>query len=138
LPDNPPVVRWIRVFLIVLLAALLPVRGVMAAAMLCPQGSHGEFTAGSTDHDHESAALASVVHDQDEAAGADHCAGHGGPEHHGGGCNLCAGCCSVAPLLGAVPKVLEPLAEERTSFPTLSAPAATHQSGGQDRPPRST
>lgn len=126
--------KLLRIWLLVLLAALLPIRGAMAAAMLCPPavGPHGHqsVVGVSSHHGHEAA----HVHQQAtaDAAGAQH--------HHDGGshdkCSLCASCCSVVPLMSAFVDLPEPFgAAER--FPELSVPAASFVSDGQERPPRS-
>lgn len=134
------VVRTVRIWLLLLLAVLLPIRGAVAAAMLCPvaeTGSQVELRL----HDH------SLGHPaMDEAAQVDHASvhlDHASGHHHDDGagqpdkCNLCSAFCSVTPLVGSLPTVFVPLDTAAASFPDLSAPAATFHSGGQDRPPRS-
>ena len=101
---------------------MLPVRGVMAAAMLCPP------TAGET-------SLASQVHAMSSSAGDHH-------QHHDGmagqdTCKLCSACCSVPPLPSAAPAVPLPHAFAAAAFPALAAPAPSFLSDGQERPPRS-
>ena len=128
--------RLVRIGLLVLLAALLPLRGAMAAAMLCP------MAAGPQGHDltlHHGAA----DHHAHEMAGCDgHADGDpGSPQHHRDGeghnkCSLCASCCSAVPLAGRLPSLPEPF-DAAPSFPALSAPAPTFLAGGQERPPRS-
>lgn len=118
--------KIVRVLLLVFLALLLPIRGAVAGAMLCPQGSPPpvhEQAAGHHGHD---------LHGQD---GHHQQAEHAG---HDGGCNLCASFCSMTPLLSAMPALVPSPLAATLSFPALSAPAPTFQSGGQDRPPRST
>jgi hypothetical protein len=134
-------VRTVRIWLLLLLAVLLPIRGAVAAAMLCPvaeTGSQVELRL----HDH------SLGHPaMDEAAQVDHASMH--PDHAASGhhhddgagqpdrCNLCSAFCSVTPLVGSLPTVFAPLDTAAASFPDLSAPATTFLSGGQERPPRS-
>jgi hypothetical protein len=134
-------VRIFRIWLLLLLAVLLPLRGAMAAALLCPiaeTGSQVELRL----HEH------SLGHQaMDESAHADHASMHlehvaGEPHDHDGAgqpdkCNLCSAFCSVTPLVSSQPRVFAPLDNAAVSFPDLSAPAATFLSGGQDRPPRS-
>jgi len=112
--------RLVRIWLLVLLTALLPIRGALAAAMLCApaQGQHQ----GHDVAQHEG-------HSQ-----------HQGGEHqqHDGGdrCSLCASCCTAVPLMGVLPRVPEPLAAPQR-FPVLHAPAPSFVSDGWERPPRS-
>ena len=137
---NLTTVRTVRIWLLLLLAVLLPIRGAAAAAMLCPVAETGRQ-------------VELRLHDQsighhavDESAQADHASVH--PDHAAGGhphddgagqpdkCNMCSAFCSVTPLVGSLPTVLAPLDSAAASFPDLSAPAATFLSGGQERPPR--
>jgi hypothetical protein len=124
-------VRTVRIWLILLLAALIPMRGAVAAAMLCLPAAGGEPAAV---HAHE--------HAHHEAMSAEPDAGlaHEGGHHQGGasgGCTLCSACCSSASLLSALPVVAAPPGLVTTSLPDLSAPAPTFLSDGQERPPRS-
>ncbi|HEV8690805.1 MAG TPA: DUF2946 family protein [Ideonella sp.] len=117
--------KLLRVWLLILLAVLLPARGVVAAAMLCPVGSH-----------------AAVVHEQALALD-DHHGGHHDKQHdHGHGsvadtCNMCSAFCSMAPLASSAPAPLPVLDAATTVFPETSAPVARFQSDGPERPPRS-
>ncbi|MDE2607925.1 MAG: hypothetical protein KGL68_18610 [Burkholderiales bacterium] len=128
-----------RVLLLVLLSALLPIRGAMAAALPCA----GAAGATSGMHQmHEMQASHGGHHDE---AGADaHMVGkmsHGQHHHEGaagqGTCNLCSACCSVPPLASAVPGVPLPHAVASVAFPDLTFPAPSFLSEGQERPPRS-
>ncbi|MEK8029744.1 hypothetical protein AACH06_02830 [Ideonella sp. DXS29W] len=152
--------RFVRVLLLVMLAAMLPLRGVMAAAMMCsPHGgadvvahhmpaaggaspAHGEAHTEADAHDH--------AHQHDDAgrgAGAQpehhHEGGSASPLHHHDGapgtdsCNLCSACCSVPPVPSAAPVVPLPREPAAAVFPTVQAPAPTFQSEGPERPPRS-
>ncbi|HJV60988.1 MAG TPA: DUF2946 family protein [Albitalea sp.] len=108
----------LRVFLLVLLTALLPMRGVVAAAMLCPAGHHGTVSPHDAVHGDED------HHDHDGGAHAD-------------SCNLCASCCAMNLLPSATPAFEPPAAFAAADFGELAAPAADFHSGGPDRPPRS-
>jgi len=126
------------VLLLVLLSALLPIRGVMAAALPCAGttgaqgemhamhsshgGQHHEATAGA--HAHMDAGMGQGQHHHDDAAGQ-------------GTCNLCSACCLVPPLASAVPGVPLPHAVASIAFPDLTFPAPSFLSEGQERPPRS-
>lgn len=126
-------VKLLRIWLLVLLAVLMPVRGAMAAAMLCPPA------VASHEHAHAHGDQASH-HDH----GADHQhLGSGeatGTHHHDGSvqdkCSLCASCCSVVPLISSFPSIPEPF-ETAQHFPDLSVRAPSFLSDGQERPPRS-
>lgn len=119
-------VKSLRIVVLVLLAMLLPLRGVSAAALLCEQqpASHTEMAALA--HDHEAASATARDHAQHEHD-------HGGvdKDHH------CLASCSATPLMSALPTIASPAAAGAAVFPHFAAPAPTFQSGGQDRPPRS-
>lgn len=154
-------VKTLRLCLLLLLAALLPIRGAVAAAMLCPPGGHGMVaqqprgsTAGPSPADQAGMPHAAMAH----AASAPHhhAAGPAAAAHtlatasapipapppvdhaHGAGdtCHLCAAFCSLTPLLSDLPRLPEPQAGASVRFPAFSAPAPRFQSGGPERPPR--
>ncbi|WP_374564695.1 hypothetical protein [Ideonella sp.] len=130
--------KVIRIWLLVLLAALLPARGAIAAAMLCPPAAVGSDTMlmqhGHQDHaphDH-----ADSAQHGDHGGTHDHTHDSKGPAGHDK-CNLCSACCSATPLLSAMPSVPQPHGLAAASFPDVSAPAPSFLSDGQERPPRS-
>jgi hypothetical protein len=121
---------------------LLPIRGAVAAAMLCPptSGESRELAPVKAEPDHH-------MMDHDEREHADHQhVGHdagtlGTGGHHAEGfgkCNLCCDFCSMTPLLSTLPSVPTPLNLSLVSFPRLHAPSPSFLSDGQERPPRST
>ncbi len=125
-------VKIFRIWLLLLLALLLPIRGAMAAAMLCPGGSAG---------------LQSELRLADPHAG--HAMDHGaapvgdGAAHHGDHaaeaadkCNMCSAFCSLTPLASESPRLPEPEALPGIKFPDLCTPAPSFLSDGQERPPR--
>lgn len=132
-----------RVILLVVLTLLLPLRGAVAAAMLCPPGSHGAAVvvaqaaeAGHPDdgedaHEHHHA-------DVSQELGTTHGETTHSETAHSETCHVCASFCSVTPLLAAMPVVAQPLEAATLSFPDWSAPATVFLSDGQERPPRST
>lgn len=141
-------VKMMRICLLVLLAVLLPVRGAVAAAMLCPIGETGTRTEVNLDgqaigHHHHAAAGHHDAGDQHPLADAPsaphgHDAGHH-PDATSSGvdkCNLCAAFCSVTSMVSSSPTVLLPRVVSAVRFPALSAPPSTFVSGGQERPPR--
>ncbi|MEO6744243.1 MAG: DUF2946 family protein [Caldimonas sp.] len=133
------IVKSTRIWLILLLAVLLPVRSAMAAAMLCPPAGVGTQ---SEVH------LEGVLHDDGAASlvASDHAAHHHGSSEDQSNddastadkCNVCSAFCSVTPLLSSVGASLAVREPSTTSFPDLSTPAVTFLSDGQERPPRST
>lgn len=118
--------KTFRLYVLVLLAMLLPLRGVSAAALLCEEqpASHTEFVAHA--HDHAAATAAEHAHSQ---PGHDH--GDFDKGRH------CLSSCSAAPLMAVAPTVAAPMLAGITVFPHFTAPAPTFQSDGQERPPRS-
>jgi len=120
-------VKTLRLFVLVLLAMLLPLRGVSAAALLCEPhpASHTEVVS----HDQGG-------HDMASATGEDrvqHDHSHDGFDKG----RHCLSSCSAAPLMAGVPSPFTPTLLGTTVFPHFAAPAPTFQSDGQDRPPRS-
>jgi len=141
------VVKPLRLGLVLILAVLLPVRGALAAAMLCaPTVTAGAIElrheAGGATHDHHA-----VEHDPSVLAGAQAGPRPGGHEHAGSppcthdasahdSCNVCSASCSAVPLPSASSAIDDPVALSSISFPDLAARAPTFQSDGQERPPR--
>ena len=132
----------LRVVIVVLLALLLPIRGAMAAAMLCPgEGSganavvaievgdvamppeHGLHNEQATAHHHSSDGDASD-HDTSVSDG------------HPTACQVCASGCCLTPLAFAPPSVQATVLTTSVAFPALSLAIPDFESGGQDRPPR--
>ncbi|WP_280156329.1 DUF2946 family protein [Piscinibacter sp. XHJ-5] len=112
-----------------LLAMIVPIRGVLAATMPClPSGGGTQAELRQVDHSHHEHAAAQAD------AGHDHDAHH--PAGASGKCTLCSACCSSASLLTSQTDLVAPPALSSTTFPGLSVPAATFLSGGQERPPR--
>ena len=144
--------KALRVWLLLLLAVLLPVRGAVSAAMLCPpagvgtqsevrvmnhsMGHHGDASA-SGHHDHAAHDHGSDgTPDQIESIGAE--VQDAGPSGSADKCNVCSAFCSVTPLVGSAPTVPEPSPVVSRVVPPLSAPVPAFLSDGQDRPPRSS
>ena len=127
--------KLLRICLLVLLATLLPIRGAMAAAMLCPPagvGAHGEMRLMEHDlagHDHIDDAHAHHQHDDGKQDG------HGKSAEDK--CNLCSALCSLTPMLSETVGIQEPRDFIDASFPVLSVPAPSFLSDGEERPPRS-
>jgi hypothetical protein len=116
--------KTLRLCILLLLAVLLPVRGAVAAAMMCPPTGSGSHHAvqGSGEH---------AGHHHEHASGAAH-------EHTAGDkCGLCAACCTAAPLPSSVPGLNAPADLRAAGFPALRTQAPSFLSDGQERPPRS-
>ncbi|CAN7299998.1 hypothetical protein [Rhizobacter sp. LjRoot28] len=142
--------KTLRFWLILLLVALLPLRGAFAAAMLCgPAGGMSSMVVMAplhssanehVAHDHGSHDHSSDHHTATDAAVADP-GGSGGlesasqPGHDK--CNMCSAFCSAATLLTEMPTVATPVEFAHVNFGKLSASAPSFISGGPERPPRS-
>ena len=132
----------LRVVILVLLALLLPIRGALATAMLCPgEGSgagavvaiedgdmsmpaeHGLHAAQATAHHHPSDGDAS---DGDKSVS----------DGHQTACQVCASGCCLTPLAFAPPSVQARVPTTSAFCPALSLAIPAFESGGQDRPPR--
>ncbi|MGN6528895.1 MAG: hypothetical protein ACTHL8_21075 [Burkholderiaceae bacterium] len=123
--------RLLRVWLLVLLAILLPMRGAIAAASPCEGLAHHAPAQRMHTHHHMHAAV-----EPDAASAADHGAAH----HDDAGidkCNLCASCCSATPMPMTFSPTVAALGDHVATFPLLQAAAPTFLSEGQERPPRS-
>ena len=128
--------RRLRVWMLVLIAVLLPMRGAMAAAMLCAPSMPGVPAQATATQDPATDRHGSghAYHDH-----AQH--GHGGGAHdHAAAsqdkCNLCSATCSLTPLVHHVAGVQAPCDLRSASFPDIDAPAPSFLSAGQERPPR--
>lgn len=130
-----------RIWLLLLLAVLLPIRGAMAAAMLCPPagvGSQAEVV--SADHHalgHHGVVGDMGAHHHAQSDNGSHGNEDGAPLIAQDQCNLCSAFCSVTPLVDSSPAAFAVHQLASASFPALSAPAPTFLSDGQERPPRS-
>ncbi|MBE7941235.1 MULTISPECIES: hypothetical protein [Ramlibacter] len=132
----------IRVWLLLLLAFALPLRGAMAAGLLCAEPGvvfHAAARAGTdhSGHSHGSTgATAHQVHGEQVVPVHGHGHGHAPGHEADGKCSLCASCCTLS-----VPVVLSfslPQAPPATArYPDYLTPRAEFVSGGPERPPRS-
>jgi hypothetical protein len=131
-------VKTARIWLLILLAVLLPIRGAVAAAMLCPPTGTAHHQEQRVHAHHGShAAVDSAEHHHDHADGAQ----HGHDDHHSSSgmsdkCNLCSACCTVAPMVSSPPTLPMLLGVTDVRFPSVSAPAPTFVLDVQERPPR--
>jgi len=139
-------VKIFRLLLILLIAVLLPVRGVLAAAMVCaPVGGAAQTEVIAHDHsmghDGKSAEHNSHAHDHTDHAHHPH-ATDGQPQPPASSsdvpatCNLCCYFCSLTPLVSSLPSLAVPQLPSAASFPDITAPVPSFVSEGQERPPR--
>lgn len=128
-----------RIWLLLLLAVLLPMRGAVAAAMLCPVAGSGIQTElAMVDHPAAHEAMDHAM-GHDHGASDDHAAGghHDGHDHTATDrCNMCSAFCSLTPLVSEVPTVAEPLDPTTVKFSEPSSPPPSFFSDGLERPPR--
>lgn len=123
---GPTELKAVRLCFLLLLAVVLPIRGAVAAAMLCEVGGSGTQSEVRMADNH------AMGHDH---AGHD----HGGDAHHASGvdkCNMCSAFCSITPLPSDVPTLAEPLDLAAVESSDHAAPPPEFFSGGQERPPR--
>lgn len=127
--------KIVRLCLLLLLVVLLPVRGVMAGAMLCPGADSGSQLQTHLQHGDQSSAQSHAQHAMDEAMMDAH------HEHttsdHSDKCTMCSAFCSLTPLANTIPVAFPALDLASTNFPALATPDPSFLSDGQDRPPRS-
>lgn len=139
--------KLLRIWFVVLLAVLLPIRGAMAATMPCAPTSaaaqvgmyveaadadHGDAHPHHSDHAAQMAAVDASdhsAHDHGSQSSSDH-------DHKSQKCNMCSASCSVPPMPSASAGISEPMVLTDASFPSLAAPAPSFLSDGQERPPR--
>ena len=132
--------KHLRVFILVLLAVLLPIRGVMAATMLCPEGVGSNLTLIApvhkqndmhTGHDMHSDHSAAHHHSSTDASDDSSSSGE-----HPANCHFCASGCCMPSMVATVPCLGLPGPISSVRFPALTAPLPAFHSDGQDRPPR--
>ena len=134
-------VKAVRIWFLLLLAVLLPVRGAVAAAMLCPVGSTGmqnelrvhDHPMGHEAMDHVDGSCTMLPpHDHASAGHSDDGHDHAASDK----CNTCSAYCSLTPLLSSDSTFLEPPDLAAVKFADQSAPPPSFVSDGQERPPR--
>jgi hypothetical protein len=133
-------VKHLRIWLMMLLMVVLPVRGAMAAAMLClPQNGPQKQEVmvqhlggeSSKSHDHTQHGHGHHGHAVDTQAGPD----HDDASLTADDCNLCAGFCTLTLLASNAPELRHPWARAALN-PASSLAAPSFVSDGEDRPPR--
>jgi hypothetical protein len=132
-------VKTLRIWLVLLLVLLLPVRGAVAAGMLCEiehqlSGSLASAHAVVADkgHAHEHGAH------HGQAAHADSTPGEtANASTDSDACGLCSGCCSAIGMVSSLPVLAAPHALNSVPFPSVAAAAPSFIPRGLERPPRS-
>lgn len=127
--DSVRAMPTFRVWVLILFAALLPLRGVAAASLLCapapvhamPHDAHG------THGGHHAHATAGEAGDPAPAAGALE------PTQK---CTLCCAVGAATPLIVNATALPAPIALARLVYPSLQSPAPRFESAGPERPPR--
>lgn len=131
--------KSLRLWLLLLLAVLLPVRGAHAVAMHCAStGAAVQIEARLVEHGNHDHASADH-HGQQHHDAAAHGHSGGGSHDHAGladKCNLCSASCSAPALVSGPVTVAEPQPVSAV-FPHLYAPPPSFIPDGQERPPRS-
>ena len=127
--------KLFRTWLLLLLVIVLPVRGAIAAAMLClPQS---DARSESVVVDHHGGGMASEGHDHaqhsHDASAAQQKDGGGAVDAHD--CNLCASFCSLT-LLVSNPPDWGHLPAHADLNPAPFSPVPSFVSDGEERPPR--
>lgn len=135
-------VKSLRVWLLVLMAVLLPLRGALAAAMMCPVAGTGvqtEVVMAEHAHDHGNGhAHAQGTHDHQAQPEASSHADHhdfASVDDPSDKCNLCSAFCSVTGMVSGVATTAEPQSVAAV-FPHLYAPPPSFVPDGLKRPPR--
>ena len=115
-----------RLCIVLLLALLLPLRGAVAATMMCAQA-----TAGSQ----HAMAMTPPTHGE-HAAPHDHAAMLAHAHHAPPSCSMCADCCAPAMVLDDFPALMPPTLFASALFPAPRALAPNFLCDGPERPPR--
>lgn len=124
--------KILRIWLLLVLAVLIPVRGAIAAAMPCAEEGVRQHAVEMAVHEHALTMDDAGEHMHDAAVPIHH------HDHDGADkCNLCASCCSATPMLTTFAPTIAQLDEPAATFPVLQVSALTFMSEGQERPPRS-
>src|SRR5664279_6485320 len=107
--------------MLVLLAALVPFRGAVAAAMPCAKSNH-----------HAMAMQGASDHGQPAPCAHHPASGDAGAFHGDGGCSACAAFCSATPMASAIPIVQTPSEFARVTFCLLYTSDAADEEDSVD------
>jgi hypothetical protein len=123
----------LRHWLLLLLIALMPLRGALASALMCTVPAQQAAMASAPAQPMDEMAMTGHAHH----AMADHAKPGAASLAHDKCQQQCAAFCALPSLLNSTPTLEAPGARSGSGFPALAAPAPSFLSGGQDRPPRS-
>lgn len=123
-----------RIWLLLCLMLLVPFRGAVASAMLCPPAGTGHHAVPASEHKHHGhhGAATDVTGQADDEHSDDR-----DDSDHGDRCRLCAAFCSVASIVHTAPAALPLQGPMTTVFPEAGPSAPSFLADGQERPPRS-
>ncbi|MBZ8141215.1 hypothetical protein CLD22_15040 [Rubrivivax gelatinosus] len=119
--------KRLSIWIFVLLAALLPLRGFAAAAMLAADGGHAVKSAPKADPSADAHDACCAGHDAAAPAADDGCGMKAG---------TCAAFCSLLPLAGTPTTTVAAAERAANVFPPPATPATGYVPGGLERPPR--
>lgn len=134
--------RSLRILVLLVLATLLPLRGALAAALMCPPAAAGaqvEVGLHEAHMQHHAANDAFVAH-RHHAADMGNAQSAGLDEWSAAAqdkCDVCSTFCSATPMLGALPQLTLAQDLAQAHSPALDAAAPSFLSDAQERPPRS-
>lgn len=146
--------KTFRIWFLVLLTLLLPLRAAVAAGMPCAAGGNLHAAATSPTSLHQPQGHAHGEMDHPGQAGQDRAAHHAGPAadeasadpgaeavasvvSSADSCSLCAGCCGGTAIVSSLPTVAAPNAFGAVAFPLVAVAAPGFIPDGLERPPRS-
>jgi hypothetical protein len=141
-------VKTWRIWLILLMAVLIPVRGAAAASVLCPIGSSGSSARihvvdnVPTHNARDEARANHHAEISEQASELDHACDSTGEERNSDehaandGCKTCAAHCSVIPLLSSLPIIPQPFDWALGKFSELRDASSSFVADGEDPPPR--
>ena len=124
-----------RVFILLIVALLLPIRGALAGVgILCHVGG-GSVEHGLTEHSHHQSEGATVSSSHSHAVPHEHPAAPDGPAQPDA-CKYCTAVCSVPPIAPGDLSFRGPDATGGDRFAALQVSALSPYVSGLERPPR--
>jgi hypothetical protein len=126
-----------RIWLILLIAVILPFKGAMAAAgMFCHLGTGQIAEAAQAAQHHAVVDQAQTTEPHHDAAHAGGSSTDGSPTQASSSCAICSAFCSSPPLPAAGIQAVPPGASAAERFPPLAVPRSSTVVSGLERPPR--
>ena len=128
-----------RILILVLMAILLPIRGAVAATMLCAEGEATGTATVVAEHQHHDMTAGQEMR-ADRSASHQHAGGDAAGDSSSGKhpttCQFCASGGCTASIVGTVPSLGQQSLTSSVSFPALTTRVTVFYPDGQDRPPR--